>query len=34
LIASVQPVIDDMIARAGFWVDSELYDRLLKEAGE
>jgi uncharacterized protein len=30
----VKPILDDMIAKAGFWVDSQLYARVLQEAGE
>jgi len=30
----VKPVLDDLIAKAGFWVGEELYSRVLQEAGE
>jgi len=29
-----KPVLDDLIAKAGFWVSSELYIRVLQAAGE
>ncbi len=34
LIDAVGPVLDDLIARAGFWVGTELRARVLLEAGE
>jgi hypothetical protein len=33
-IASIKPVLDDLIARAGFWVSKKLYDRTLQLSGE
>ena len=30
----VRPVLDDLIAKAGFWVSSELYTRVLQAASE
>ncbi len=33
-IPSVKPVLDELIAKAGFWVDNRLYARVLQEAGE
>ncbi len=33
-IAAVKPVLDDLIAKAGFWVDNRLYARVLQEAAE
>jgi hypothetical protein len=33
-IAAVKPVLDDLIAKAGFWVDNRLYVQVLQEAGE
>jgi len=30
----VKPILDDLIAKAGFWVDNRLYARVLQEAGE
>jgi len=33
-IHAVKPILDDLIATAGFWVDNRLYARVLQEAGE
>jgi len=33
-LASIKPELDALIKSHGFWVDSELYNRILKEAGE
>jgi predicted nucleic acid-binding protein len=33
-ILTLKPVLDDMIAKAGFWVSEHLYARVLREAGE
>jgi len=33
-IVMVKPILDDIIAKAGFWVDSQLYARVLQESGE
>lgn len=34
LIESVRPRLDTLILRAGFWVGDELYQRVLRQAGE
>jgi predicted nucleic acid-binding protein len=34
LLAAVRPVLDDLIATAGFWVAGPLYDQILQAAGE
>ena len=34
LIRAVQPVIDALIAQAGFRVSSKLYEEVLNAAGE
>lgn len=34
LVPAVKPVLDDLIAKAGFWLDNRLYQRVLQEAGE
>jgi predicted nucleic acid-binding protein len=34
LILAVKPVLDELIAGAGFWVTRELYDSVLRAAGE
>ena len=34
IIASVKPVVDDLITAAGFWVRNDLYLKVLREAGE
>jgi predicted nucleic acid-binding protein len=33
-VSAVKPLVDELRARAGFWVSAELYDRVLYEAGE
>jgi uncharacterized protein len=33
-IAAVKPVVDSLIEKAGFWINAELYNRVLKAAGE
>ena len=33
-IPAVKPVLDDLVARAGFWVSRQLYTRVLEVAGE
>lgn len=33
-ISNVKPVLDDLIMKAGFWVNRELYGRVLEVAGE
>ncbi|MEH1865828.1 MAG: DUF3368 domain-containing protein [Nostoc sp.] len=34
LIKDVRPLMDGLIAQAGFWVSDELYQRVLQQAGE
>jgi uncharacterized protein len=34
LLATIKPVLDDLIARAGFWIAPKLYARVLQAAGE
>jgi hypothetical protein len=34
LIATVKPILDDLIATAGFWVDNALYHRILQKVCE
>ena len=34
LVPAIQPILDDLIEKAGFWVTCELYDRVLQSAGE
>ncbi len=34
LISVVKPILDDLIAQAGFWVSSQLYTRILQAAAE
>jgi hypothetical protein len=34
LVTAVKPVLDDMIAKAGFWVGSDLYARAPREVQE
>lgn len=34
LIVAVKPVLNDVIVKAGFWVDNHLYTRILREVGE
>jgi hypothetical protein len=33
-IRRVQPLLDEVVAKAGFWVSARLYARVLEEAGE
>jgi predicted nucleic acid-binding protein len=33
-IAAIKPILDDLIARAGFWIGEQLYTRVLQVAGE
>jgi predicted nucleic acid-binding protein len=33
-LPEVKPVLDDLIAKAGFWVGSQLYARVLQAASE
>jgi uncharacterized protein len=34
IVPRVQPLLDDMIERARYWVARPLYDRILQQAGE
>ena len=34
LVPHLKPVLDDLITRAGFWVSSQLYERVLQAVGE
>lgn len=34
IIAEVKPLLNALLAEAGFWISKELYDRILREAGE
>ena len=34
LVQEVKPVLDDLIAKAGFWVGKELYALVLEAAAE
>lgn len=34
LIPSIKPILDSLIANAGFWVTESLYSRVLQTAGE
>jgi uncharacterized protein len=34
VIAAIKPVVDALIEKAGFWIDQELYKRVLQAAGE
>jgi predicted nucleic acid-binding protein len=34
LVRNVKPIVDDLIGKAGFWVGRNLYNRILREAGE
>jgi hypothetical protein len=33
-LPEVKPVLDDLLAKAGFWVSPQLYTRVLQAAGE
>jgi predicted nucleic acid-binding protein len=33
-LPEVKPVLDELVAKAGFWVSRELYTRVLRAAGE
>jgi predicted nucleic acid-binding protein len=33
-VPAVKPILDELLATAGFWVDNRLYARVLQEAGE
>ncbi|MBI3538052.1 MAG: DUF3368 domain-containing protein [Chloroflexi bacterium] len=34
LIVSIKPILDDLTKKAGFWINSKLYEHVLKIAGE
>lgn len=34
LVATVRPVLDDLVTKAGFWMTPTLYNRVLEAAGE
>ena len=34
LVPLPKPILDSLIARAGFWVSQQLYERVLQVAGE
>ena len=34
LVSSVKPILDDLVTKAGFWITSDLYDRVLRAVGE
>jgi uncharacterized protein len=34
LLQAIKPVLDDLVAKAGFWVTPALYARVLQAAGE
>ncbi|WP_367290807.1 DUF3368 domain-containing protein [Laspinema palackyanum] len=34
LIPAVQPIMDALIAQAGFWISAALYTRILQAADE
>ena len=34
LILAVKPLLDDLIAKAGFWMSADLYGRVLQAAAE
>jgi hypothetical protein len=33
-VVAVKPILDDLIAKAGFWVDNALYQQVLQMVGE
>ncbi len=33
-LSAIKPVVDALISKAGFWIDAELYKRILETAGE
>lgn len=33
-ISAVKPIIDDLVVKAGFWINHRLYARVLQETGE
>jgi uncharacterized protein len=34
IIIAVKPILDDLIAKAGFWISGDLYQRVLQAASE
>ena len=34
MVPRLKPVLDDLITRAGFWISSQLYERILQVVGE
>jgi uncharacterized protein len=34
LVPLLQPILDSLIAQAGFWVSQQLYERVLQVVGE
>jgi predicted nucleic acid-binding protein len=34
LILAIKPIVDDLIATAGFWITQKLYEQVLHAAGE
>lgn len=34
LVSTVKPILDSLIAKAGFWITGDLYARVLQAAGE
>jgi len=30
----MKPILDDLMQQAGFWIDRNLYERVLKDVGE
>ena len=34
LVSATKPILDELIAKAGFWVAQDLYDCVLQSAGE
>lgn len=34
LVLAIKPIVDDLIATAGFWISQKLYEQVLQSAGE
>lgn len=34
LTTSTKPILDDLISKAGFWINNNLYNRVLQIAGD
>jgi hypothetical protein len=34
IISLVKPILDDLVIKAGFWISNNLYNHVLKMAGE